>query len=286
VNRLFRRRALGSHTSVGAGILDVYSSEQPSPQQTVDIFAGEWSSKFPASLGVTAGNADLFADGRLAWLMEQATNLDNKHVLELGPLEGGHSFQLAQAGARVTAVEGNTHAFLKCLITKELLGMSDCSFLLGDFTRYLEAHQDEQFDVVLASGVLYHSTDPLHLLKLISGVSNTVMMWTHYYDADAIHDEPAVAKHFRADPQPAMFRQQEILLHRRDYLESLEWQGFCGGPAPYAYWLEREDLLGVLSALGYTDVRVGGDHPRGVNGPSILLYASRGSAEKFAETAG
>ena len=46
--------------------------------------------------------------------------------------------------------------------------MNTCTFLLGDFVKHLETHPDERYDMVLASGVLYHSTDPVHLLELIA----------------------------------------------------------------------------------------------------------------------
>ena len=53
-------------------------------------------------------------------------------MLELGPLEGAHTYMLDRAGAsEVVAIEGNTRAFLKCLITKELLSMPSARFLVG-----------------------------------------------------------------------------------------------------------------------------------------------------------
>ena len=56
-----------------------------------------------------------------------------KTILELGPLEGGHSYMLDRAGAaQVVAIEGNARAYLKCLIVKELLGLPRVQFLCGD----------------------------------------------------------------------------------------------------------------------------------------------------------
>jgi Protein of unknown function (DUF1698) len=264
--------------STQAQILDAYVADPPSPQLAIDIFAGDWSSELPAHLGVEAGSARLFADDRIRWLLEEVGDLSGREVLELGPLEGGHTFQLSRAGAHVTAIEGNTRAFLKCLVAKELLGMTSCRFLLGDFVRYLEAHQDEQFDLVLASGVLYHSTDPLHLLELIAGVTDRIALWTHYYDPAVVQGTPTVNHHFVHEPATAEFRGRRLRLHRRDYLEALEWTGFCGGPDAHALWLERGDLLAVLDLLGFSDVRVGSDDPTHVNGPCLLLHAARPAA--------
>src|SRR4051794_24322459 len=52
-------------------ILDAYASAAPSPQLTVDLFRGEWSSAFPPELGVEAGAAPLFEDRRIEWILEQ-----------------------------------------------------------------------------------------------------------------------------------------------------------------------------------------------------------------------
>src|SRR3954464_14009309 len=93
----------------------------PSVQAAVDIFKGEWSSKFPAEAGpVTAGQWALFEDARLAWALERLGGVAGKTALELGPLEGGHSYMLQRSGAAsVVAVEGNPRAYLKCLLVKE-----------------------------------------------------------------------------------------------------------------------------------------------------------------------
>jgi hypothetical protein len=258
-----------------ARILDEYIRELPSPQVAVDVFKGEWSSAFPASLKVEAGTVGLFDDKRITWLLEQTGDLSGRRVLELGPLEAGHSFQLSAAGAAVTAVEANTRAYLKCLIAKELLDITGCTFLLGDFVKYLEANQDVHYDLLLASGVLYHSTDPLGLLELMAGVADQIAVWTHYYDAEPVQSTPSIAQHFEQPSRTVTFQDREITLHPRYYLESLQWGGFCGGPESHAQWMERDDLLAVLELLGYSDIRIGGDDPGHVNGPSILLYASR-----------
>ncbi len=74
---------------------------------------------------------------------------------------------LQKAGARsVVAVEANTRAFLKCLCTKELFGLDRVEFLLGDLVAYLNEERSK-FDAVIASGVLYHMTDPVDLLKIL-----------------------------------------------------------------------------------------------------------------------
>lgn len=261
-------------TGTGPAILDQYVRDAPSAQAAIDIFAGEWSSALPDRLGVTAGGAALFADGRISWLIDHLGGVDGWQVLELGPLEAGHSAMLHDAGAEVIAVEGSTRAYLKCLIVKELLGLDRCHFLLGDFLEYLRT-TDVHADLVVASGVLYHAPDPIALLEAIGSVTDRVGIWTHYFDPTVIAADPAKARLFQADAEHVDWRGHHLTLHRRAYLEALQWGGFCGGPESSALWMERDGLLTVLDGLGFGRVTVQFDDPGHQNGPCIMLCAER-----------
>src|SRR5579864_2505070 len=98
---------------------DLYVSHAPTPQATIDIIDG-WVSVLPTELGVnTAGYANLFDDVRATWAIDRLGGVRDASVLELGPLEGGHTYMLDRAGAKsVVAIEGNKRSYLKCLITK------------------------------------------------------------------------------------------------------------------------------------------------------------------------
>jgi SAM-dependent methyltransferase len=265
--------AAGSHPS----ILDDYVREAPSAQLAVDLFAGQWSSALPADLGVSAGQVPLFDDPRIHWVVEQIGGIDDLRVLELGPLEAGHTAMLERAGASVLAIEANTRAYLKCLVVKELLGLGQSHFLLGDFGMYLR-DTDETFDLVLASGVLYHASDPLGLLERIARVAPAVAIWTHYFDPEVVESDPESRRRFTAPAERASTHGVEVTLHPRDYLESLAWSGFCGGPEHFARWMERDDLLAVLGALGFDDIAVQYDDRTNPNGACIMLLARRTGA--------
>ena len=164
-------------------IYDAMVTSAPSPQHDVDIFAGDWMSELPLP-GVKSGWNKLFVDDpRLKWVSDVCHGLAGSDILELGPYEGGHTFALEKAygAASVTAVEANPRAFLRCLIAKNLLDMKNSRFLLGDFTEYLK-NTDKSYDLIFASGVLYHMTKPAELLELISGKARRVFLWTHVYD--------------------------------------------------------------------------------------------------------
>lgn len=254
--------------------LDSYTSAAPSPQVAVDIFSGEWSSRLPDELNVTSGDSGLFADPRIDTAIEWfGKGIVGADVLELGPLEGGHTFMLDRAGAKVYAVESNSRAYLKCLVAKELLGMKHARFVRGDFVEFLRT-QHHRYDLVVASGVLYHMADPVELLTLMAAAGDRLAIWTHYYDGETLRHS-STARQFQTPPEPYQFGDARYLLHPRDYLEALAWGGFCGGPETYAHWMERHDILDCLGRLGFTDIQINHEQPMHPNGPSFLLLARR-----------
>src|ERR1035437_8430204 len=98
-------------------ILDSYVRTAHSVQNALDIFVSEWASRLPPPWSkCAAGGIPLFEDGRIVWALQQLGGCEGQRALELGPLEGGHSYMLESHGAAsVLAVEANTRAFLKCL---------------------------------------------------------------------------------------------------------------------------------------------------------------------------
>jgi hypothetical protein len=257
-------------------LLDAYVLSAPSAQNALDIFKGEWSSKLPDSLGLVTepGPAELFEDGRVTWAQEVLGSFEGWRILELGPLEGGHSymFQNAKAG-RVTSIEANTRAFLKCLSIKEVLKLDRVDFLLGDFMTYLEDCA-ESYDMVFASGVLYHMAEPIKLIRLLSGVSNRVFIWTHYYDAEVIAARVELAHKFG---DIVSFEEDGVSYEcsEQSYKEALGWAGFCGGPGRTSKWMTRDSILRALEHYGLTEVQIAFEAPDHPNGPSFAICAKR-----------
>jgi hypothetical protein len=254
-------------------INDSYITIAPSGQNAVDIFRGQWASALPTALGVKAGAAPLFDDRRISWAIEQFGGVKDQRVLELGPLEGGHSYMLAAAGAEVLAVESNTRAYLRCLVAKELTGTESVRFQLGDFMAYLQACAD-RFDVCVASGVLYHMRNPVETLACTAKVAKKLFLWTHYYDAEVLAARADTPARFGA-ATPAEFAGFAHTLHRHVYGAALDQAGFCGGDAPYSNWLSRDDLLGGLAHVGWRVEAIAFEDPQHPNGPALALTATR-----------
>ena len=242
----------------------------PNPQNALDIFKGEWSSTLPKELGnLQAGASALFEDARIHWIAEQWNGLKDQTILELGPLEGGHSYMMERYGAAsIVAIEANARAYLKCLVVKELLDLKRTTFLCGDFIKFLRQNS-LQFDICVASGVLYHMQNPIELLELISKVSDRVLIWTHYFDSNLLEDARFTA---HTEAEQAGFKHT---LHRHEYQNALGWSGFCGGSAPYCNWLSREDILQGLQRFGFSDIQIGFDDADHPNGPAFAIAATK-----------
>lgn len=251
-------------------ILDAYSPEFPAHQIAFDLFKGEWSSAVP---GYETGHIGLFADQRVSWFAECCGGFEGKKVLELGPLEAGHTFMLSRAGASsVLSIESNQRAYLKCLIVQQALKFN-AEFLLGDFQPFLAATA-ETFDFVLCSGVLYHLTDPVGFLSNLGRVGRSIGIWTHYFDRSVIESTDYLKPKFSLTPKMVQTPHRTLRLYKQSYLQALDWSGFCGGPEITSYWLSKDDIIAHLQDQGFT-IRIGGDDPTHSNGPSMLIYAEK-----------
>lgn len=257
-------------------ILDVYVNKAPSKQNILDIFEGEWSSRLPEAykLQTVPGFADLFEHSLVHWAEEILGSFSEKRILELGPLEGGHSYMLNKSGAaKVVSIEANTRAFLKCLCVKEVLKMTSVEFRLGDFMLYLE-DCDERYDIAFASGVLYHMMDPVKLLHQLSIVADKLLLWTHYYDEKIIMVKDPKHKRF-GQTYSTKYEDFSYECVSQSYNDALNWVGFSGGPQTGSVWLTRESLMDALDHFGYTNIQTNFDHEDHPNGPAIGICASK-----------
>ncbi len=258
---------------------DHFCRDVPSPKTAIDIFAGAWSSRLPAPYDeLTGGQVALFDDARIHWGVEQFGGVMGMRVLELGPLEGGHTYMLDRKGAsEVTAVEANQRAFLRCLIVKELLGIPSAGFLCGEFVKYLEQavwSHAAPWDLCSAVGVLYHQQDPVALLELASKVSDRLLLWTHYYDEAVISARRELVAKFPSSSTAATAGFSHTL-YRYEYGSALESVGFCGGLATWSHWMRRDEILGCLEHLGFKVIATAFDDPAHTNGPVFCVAAQR-----------
>jgi hypothetical protein len=119
-------------------------------------------------------------------------------------------------------------------------------------------------------------SDPVRVLQNAARASNSIGLWTHYYDRQIVNQRPDVLKRIEKTPRIEQFGSRELQLYKYSYLEALHLKGFCGGSASTSYWLTKESLLRLLEELGF-EVAVGEDAQAHPNGPAMTLFAARRS---------
>jgi hypothetical protein len=158
-------------------------------------------------------------------------------------------------------------------VVKEIMNLARTRFLCGDFIPYLEETR-QQFDLIVASGVLYHMKEPLKVLELVAAHTNKLYLWTHYFDRKILVKKKGFMARFREE-ETASIAGQSVALHRHDYLAMLDEMTYCGGGAEYSKWLTRDGLMRALKALGFDDLQVSFDAPDHQNGPALSILAIR-----------
>lgn len=251
-----------------------FLTSEPSVRNAFELFAGAWTSDLSElDPSLPAGGFPGFRhDPRpreAAQHLGRDGRFDGYDILELGPLEAAHTFQLEALGARsVTAVEANADAFLKSLIVKNIAGLNRSTFLLGDASRHL-ASSGPRYDLIFCCGILYHMLDPFELIRLCAARSDRLFIWTHYY-----RDQPRL-KHLK--PCEVEHGGERLQLHEWTYTKR-NIAAFIGGNRPTARWMALPVLLDVLARHGLSDVTVIRDEPDANNGPCVTLAAARPGA--------
>lgn len=251
-----------------------FLTNEPSHRNAYDLFEGRWASdlsEIDPSLPAT-GFPGFRHDSRLRQAAEHLGRdgrLDGYDVLELGPLEGAHTYQLEALGARsITAVESNSDAFLKSLIVKNMAGLNRSTFLLGDVSRYLDT-PGPRYDLIVCCGILYHMLDPVELIRLAAARSDRLFIWTHYF-----LDQPRLpAMTVRTVTHDGLTVRLHELTYRHRALGK-----FLGGNQPKTRWMELPEILAALAHFGLSETTVILDDPNGPNGPAVTLAASRPGA--------
>jgi hypothetical protein len=231
----------------------------------------------PAVLGeCVAGDAALFDDPRVDWALkgfaELGADITKSTVLEVGPLEGGHTFKLIRSGAKsVTAIEAHPEAFLKCLLLKELLSMERVNFLYGDAVSFLHSI-GHSYDIGFACGFLYHMANPVEFIEMICRRTRFVFLWTVYWDQAFNLNHPEVLAGSGA-VRKCSHAGFEHTLHRHDYGADLNYGTFWGGPESYSNWMEKGDILRAFTHFGFSRQIV--ELVSNPNGCALILVATR-----------
>lgn len=185
-------------------------------------------------------------------------DLSDKHVLEIGCFEGVHTIALCRLAEQVTAVDARIENVVKTVVRCALFGERPRVFVF-DVEDGAEDDDLMRADLCHHVGVLYHLTDPVsHLRRIGTWISHGVMLDTHYAR------EEDIAEEYEVDGKPFRYRRYEEQ-GREDVFS---------GMRPHSKWLLMDDIVGVLSGIGFATVEVVETRDER-NGPRVLLFAER-----------
>ncbi|PZR72570.1 MAG: hypothetical protein DLM73_12855 [Chthoniobacterales bacterium] len=175
-------------------------------------------------------------------------------ILELGALEGAHTFILAERPGvkRVLALEGREKNLRKARFVQKLLRARNADFAQANLEQAGLAAFGK-FDAVFCSGLLYHLPEPWKLIEQLPAVAPRLFIWTHYASEEEAREVPKGLRgkiHGEGGPDEPL-----------------------SGMSPTATWLTLESLRSVLTASGYQTVEIIDNEPAHPNGPAVTIGA-------------
>ena len=220
---------------------------------------GPWITRFWVD-GVPCGGDtfDPSDDARIRMFVNETGPLAGKRILELGPLEGGHSIQLARLGASVVGIEGHESNYERCLFVKKFFNVDNVEFLLGDL-RTFDLKQLGPVDFIFNVGVLYHLDEPWELLSALRSVAPAMFVSTHCAPHDKI----------------------EAKLEVDGYqLEGYWWvegplEASLSGLQPRSFWPKKRSLETMMKRTGWPRLKWIDYNPDFTNGPLANLWVEQ-----------
>jgi len=184
---------------------------------------------------------------------------ETETILELGSLEGAHSFILAQRPGvkRVVALEGREANLRKARFVQEQLGIRNVEFAQANLEN-ADLGVFGKFDAVFCCGLLYHLPEPWKLLAQLPAVAPILFIWTQYAADDETRDLGNGLRgkiHVEGGPDEPL-----------------------SGMSSTATWLTLDSLRDVLATNGYEKIEVIHDDATHANGPAVTLGARRSYA--------
>lgn len=276
LQRLLNRFRYPPGTREVEQVFSQYEMSMPAHQNAINALPG-WNSSFPGNNELAAGNHPLHADSRIVEAIGAYGSLEGKLALEIGPLEGMHTYMLnQQRPARIDAIEANRLCFLRCLVTKEILQLDRARFYLGNIQPWLE-QQETVYDFALASGVLYHLPDPANFLLQLSRRAQAVFIWTHFFDEEAMPRGDPRRNPFSGRVETRDVAGLSVRYYERSYQHAETNASFCGGMKDRHYWMHRDDILSLLRRVGYTTIEIQSEELAHGGGPCFSVFARKQS---------
>ena len=213
---------------------------------------GPWITQFVIDGVPSGGEYQVVNDRRVQQFLERFPNV--RTILELGSLEGGHTFMLARHPGveRVLAIEGRLANIDRAKFIGSLLGVSNVEFKQANLEE-LQLPSLGRFDAIFCCGLLYHLPEPWKLISQTPLVAPSIFVWTVY-----------------ANENEANIQIDD--LRGREYIEGGVNEPLSG-LSPKSIWLTLPSLLELLKRSGYGNIEVI-EKQQNPNGPAVSLVAT------------
>jgi hypothetical protein len=216
---------------------------------------GPWVYQFEIAGEVYGGRISAVGDVRVERFFRYAGNPET--ILELGALEGAHSFIFAKHPGvkRVVALEGRETNLRKARFVSELLDIRNVEFVQANL-EHADLTEFGKFDAIFCCGLLYHLPEPWKLVEQFAGIAPVVFIWTQYAREEEARD---IGNGLRG----------------KIHIEGGADEPLSGMSAT-ATWLTLPSLRHLLVTSGYNSVDVLHDDPAHPNGPAVTIGARLG----------
>lgn len=178
-------------------------------------------------------------------------SLAGRTVVDLGCLEGGFTLAFAHRGAELSVgIEARKISVRRCELARSLLGVTNAEFVLADITE--ELGRRDRFDVVFASGILYHVSDPAELLCSVrSACRQVALIDTHVARPDvATHDcsDVVTRQLCGRSYRGRMYPEYPV---GEDQREDLLWAAWNDADS---FWPMEDDLVAMIHDAGFRSI--------------------------------
>lgn len=226
-----------------------------SPQQVDDGFRSlePWITRFEIGDKTYGGGFSPQDDARIEQFFSAFPRA--RSILELGSLEGGHTFLLAgRPGAKVVGVEARPINVRKAEFVKRVLRVRNIRFETADLESVPLAIFG-RFDAIFCSGLLYHLSKPRALIDQFAIAAQGVFIWTHYAPVEKADTESEGLK--------GMWYKEQGL------------EDPLSGTHARSFWLTLDSLTNALKHAGFSKINIIDDDLWHPTGPSVTLAAKR-----------
>ena len=213
---------------------------------------GPWIFQFRIDGEDYGGAISAVGDERVERFLRYAPEAQT--ILELGSLEGAHTFILAERPGvrRVLALEGRERNLRKARFVQGLLKMHKVEFAQANLEN-ADLARFGKFDAVFCCGLLYHLPEPWKLIEQLPAVAPILFIWTQYAREEEAMD---IGGGLRGK------------IHEEGGVDEP-----LSGMSPSAIWLTLGSLGSVLRASGYKGIDIIHDDPEHANGPAVTIGA-------------